>query len=159
AAAHRHRREQPVQVLVGHSAAVLTLAGELAAIVLRQCAGIRLERLYADAITHRWAAAPHLGDQLVDGAQFLECRPIGVALAPAGSRLQPDGERLREVLSRVRLRVPLSQMMHVAAAARSGLVPRGILERGGTEDLAPALAAAEPIRVVERMPCFVAQDA
>src|SRR5579883_1629460 len=49
--------------------------------------------------------------------------------------------------------------MHVAAAAGPCLVARGILQRRGSEDLAPALAAPQPVGVVERMACLVAQDA
>src|SRR5690242_16748181 len=127
--------------------------------MLGQRAGIRLERLYAQAIAHRWAAPSYLRHQLIDDAQLLESRPVGVALAPPGSRLQPYRECLREVLRRMGLRIPFAQVMHVTAAAGPCLVPRGILQGGGTEDLAPALAAAKPVGVVERVTRLVAQDA
>src|SRR5579872_6368279 len=45
AAAHRLRGKQPVQILVGQSAAVMALASELATVMLRQRAGVRLEGL------------------------------------------------------------------------------------------------------------------
>src|SRR5215469_12004987 len=85
-ASRRGRRgKQPVQEFIGQAAPVVALPGELAPIVLGQGAGIRLDGLYAGAVAHRRASPPYLRKQLLDGAQFLECRPIGVALAPAGS--------------------------------------------------------------------------
>src|SRR5581483_4771380 len=149
--ASRPRREQTVQVLVGQAAAVVALPGELAAVMLGQCARIRLDGLYPGAIAHRRTASPYPVEELVDGAQLLERRPVGVALAPAGPRRQPDGEGFCEVLGRVRLRIPLPEVVDVTAATRSRLVAGGVLEGRGSEDLPPALSGTQAVCVVEGM--------
>src|SRR5262249_31787411 len=70
-----------------------------------------------------------------------------------------DRERLGEILGRVRLRVPLTEVVYVTAASGARLITRRVLQRRRTKHLAPALTPPQPIGVVECVPGFVAQDA
>ena len=59
----------------------------------------------------------------------------------------------------MRLRVPLAEMMHVAAAAGAGLVMRRVLKRRRAEYFAPAFAPAQAIGVIECVASLVTQNA
>ncbi len=99
-----------------------------------------------------------LGGQLRHVLELALGRPRGVAAPPGGFGLQPDREGLGKVLGRVRLRVPLAQVLHVVAAGGPGAILRGVAARGVAKQGAPACAAAQAVRRVEGMAGLVAQD-
>src|SRR4029077_19726761 len=72
--------------------------------------------------------------QFIDVFEFLERLPARVTLAPVESRCEPDGEGLREIFIRMRLRVPIVEMRDVTAAERARPVSiRRLLARRVTE--------------------------
>ena len=77
----------------------------------------------------------------------------------AESRLEPHRERLGEILGGMGLRIPRTEVLHEAAAARTRPVGVRIGERCRPENLAPAAAAPQPIGRVDRVARLVAQDA
>src|SRR6185312_4950013 len=156
---HAFRAENLAQEVIRQTAAIDAVARELLAIVIRERAGVALDGLDAGAIAHGRASPADAGHELIDEAQFVECRPADVGAAPVRIRLQPHREGLREVFRRMRLRVPLAEVMHVAAAARPGAIPMGIRQRCRPEHVTPALATPQAIGIVERVPGLVTQDA
>ena len=90
--------------------------------------------------------------------QLLERRPVGVARPPVGVRVQPDRERLGEVLVGMALRVPAVEMQHEALAVRLRRVVVGILHVGRAEHLLPPPPLPQLVGVVDGVPGLVAQD-
>src|SRR2546429_5361576 len=68
-------------------------------------------------------------------------RPPRSSLFPYPTLFRSHGERFGEVLARMRLCVPLAQVMHVAAAPGACPVARRIRERGGGPNPPPPPAA------------------
>ena len=138
----------------------LAVVGELAAIVLRQRARVGIDGLDAGAVAHRRRARRARSPSAhrrrsacgtpASPRSACASRTCGVSHTAKVSAKSSVG---------MRLRVPLAQVMHVAAAAGARAVARRVRQRGRTEHLAPALAAAQPIGVVERVAGLVAQDA
>src|ERR1700761_6511152 len=151
--------ENSVQQLVGHAAAIAVIVCEPAPVVLGECPSVEIERLDADLVAHRRALTAPTCDQFFDGVEFVECRPVRIAAPPIGLRLQPDGKCLGEVFGRMGLRVPLTEVVHIAAATGTGAVGGGGLQKSGGEGLAPPLAASQPISVVHGMASLVPQNA
>ena len=85
-------------------------------------------------------------------------RPAGVARRPVGARVEPDGERLREIFVGMALRVPVIEMLDEALAVRLRRVVLGIRRRRAAEQPAPRRPPAQVVRVVDRVAGFVAQD-
>ena len=73
-------------------------------------------------------------------------------------RLQPNRKSLSKVFSRVRLRVPLAQVLHMVAAGRPRAILRRIASRGMTKQRTPARAPPQSIRGINGVTGFVAQD-
>src|SRR6202030_4365970 len=114
--------EDPLEQLVGKSEPDLPVVGELAPVVLREGAGVFIDRLDPQAITDRRALAADARHELFHDTQLVESGPFRVALAPIGFGLQPYREGLREILCWMRLRVPLAEVMHIPTTSRAGLV-------------------------------------
>src|SRR5262249_19479705 len=138
------QREGTLQQLIGEATADETVTGELAAIVLREGAGGVFEGADAQAVAPRRTVAAHVRDELIDRLQLVECRPVRVVLAPAGLRCEPHCEGLSEILGRMRLGIPLAEMMHVAAATGTRAVASRVRARGRPEHLAPAPPPSQP---------------
>ncbi len=97
--------------------------------------------------------------QCIDVLEFLQCRPAGIVAAPARLRLQPDGERLGEVLRRMALRIPVPEVQYVAPAAGTRRISVGVGCRRTAEYAPPAGPAPEPVGIVDRMAGLVTHDA
>src|SRR6185437_5995694 len=87
--------------LIGNTRTRRAIVRELAAVVLRQCSRVEVDRLDASSVADRCPGSAHSRYQLIHSVELLEGRPSGIASTPARSRHQPDGECLREILSRV----------------------------------------------------------
>src|SRR5437870_4070249 len=104
-------------------------------------------------------SAGDLVHDFVDVFNFPQRRPAAITPAPVRTRLQPNGERFGEVLSRVRLRVPRLEVEYVSAAVWLGPIRFGIALREGAECQPPSSLEVQTKRIVDRMAGFVTQDA
>src|SRR5262249_31448731 len=82
----------------------------------------------------------------------------GVARAPVRARAQPHRKGLGEILVGVALRVPEAQMLDEIPAGRIRPVIARIALRGGTEQLLPAAAALQRMRVLHPGAGLVTKD-
>ena len=108
---------------------------------------------------HQHLLAGEVLHQGVHVLQLLQRRPVGVAGAPVGRRVQPDRERLGEVLVGMALRVPAVEMQHEALAVRLRVVILRIRLVRRAEDLLAPAALPQLVGVVDGVAGFVAQDA
>src|SRR6185369_6325131 len=92
-----------------------------------------------------------LRHELVDVLELLRRRPAGVAAPPAGARREPDGERLREVLVGMGLRVRGLEVDDVAPAVGLRRVVLRIALRRAPEARAPVAPAPQAEGVVDGM--------
>ena len=153
------RGEDPFEQVIGDGAAIHAVATQFAAIVIGQRVRVLAQRLDHFAIANRRPLAAHAFKQLVDELELVERRPLRIGAAPRGIRLEPDRKGFGKVFAGMRLRVPLAEVLHVAAAAGTRSIGIRIRQRGRAEDFAPALAAAQAISRVDGMAGFVTQDA
>ena len=155
----RRLGEQPPQVAIVEVRVFEAVVRALAIVVLAQRllqAGQRRQLAARDA-TRR--PAGELLHQLVHVLELLQGRPVGVALAPLRVRLQPDGERFREVLVGMTLRVPGVQVQDEALAVGLRRVVLGILCGRRPEQLQPLAPPVQRIGVVDGVARLVAEDA
>src|SRR5260370_39130462 len=76
-----------------------------------------------------------------------------------GLRIEPDGERFREVFVGMALRVPVIQMVDEALAVRLWRVVLGIGGRWHAEQTPSRRPSPEPIGVVDRVAGLMPEDA
>ena len=75
--------------------------------------------------------------EAVDVLQLAHRTPAGVAGLPVRMRVEPDRERLGEILVRMALRVPTAEVLHVLFAAWIGAVMIGIRFARAAEQALP----------------------
>src|SRR5688572_2817741 len=135
------------------------VAGALAPVVLAERALVVAERLDQLLVAHDRLHTADVRHQLVDVFQLAQRRPALVLATPAGARLQPDGERLGEVLGRMALRVPVTEVQHEVAARGPRTIDVRVRARSLAERAPPLFAPADPVGVVERVGYLVTQNA
>src|SRR4051812_9148025 len=79
------------------------------------------------------------GEEPFDVGELVERFPTLIAETPAGfGRAETDGEGLSEIFVRVRLRIPIAEMLHVTFRIRTGPITFGRrFGIGFTEQLPP----------------------
>jgi len=128
-------------------------------VVLAEGARRLREREWTLARGHRGADVLQVVHQRVDIRKLGERdRPFSVARAPARSRAQPHRERLRKILIGMTLRIPTRKMSNEARAATVRAVAIGIRGARCAEERAPARAAMQPVRVLNRVSGLVPHD-
>src|SRR5690606_24099335 len=130
----------------------------LPAVVLFQCAGILGDRLDDLSIVDEWALTADLAHEPIDVLELRERRPPLILTPPFRLRLHPHGERFREILCRMALGIPMPEMQHIVTACRAHAIDIRVRKRSLAERLPPVLTPTQSVRIVERMPDFVAQD-
>src|SRR5688572_25533068 len=148
--------EEALQLTIVDSGVADRIAGTLLGIVLPQSLFEPRQGIDAGLRLHLGLRAGEVRHQLVHVLELAERRPSRVPLPPAPSRLEPDREGLGEVLVRVRLRVPEVEVQHEALARWPWPVEVRIPLRGLPEELLPAPAALELVRVLDGVPRLVA---
>src|SRR5581483_5832550 len=118
----------------------------------------RTQRQYFAAVAQPRRLRADFFHQPVDIFELLERGPAAIALAPVGVRLEPHRERLRPVLVRMRLRVPVAEVQHEALAVGSRHVGVGVARARAAEVALPVAPPVQLIGVQERVPGFVAQQ-
>ena len=146
------RREHLEQQFVRSGAARQSVTRELVFIVLAQRAGLVRHLLDGAALRNPRLGACELPHQAVYEFQFSISWPTDVVAAPSGARLEPDRECFGKIFRGVRLRIPCSQMLNEAPAARTWSVGVWIRQRCGTESFTPGFHAPQLIGRIDGMP-------
>ena len=119
-------REQLAQVVVEELGPLAGVTQSLLSVVRAQRELQAAERFGLFAAADDRSSSGDLGHQPIDVLELAQRRPALVSLAPARPGRQPDGEGLGEVLGRVRLGVPVVEVLDVASAVGAGLVVIGV---------------------------------
>ena len=135
--------EQPAQIAIVEVRVLDAVVAALPLVVRAQRLAQLVERLDLRRVVTSIGLPASSRHQRVHVLELLERRPVGVARAPVGLRVQPDGERLGEVLVGMALRVPAVEVQDEALAVRlRRVVVRDTACRTARRAAAGAAAAA-----------------
>src|SRR5690606_40601380 len=118
---------------------------ELAAIMCAQSLPVFRDRLDQPAIAPARRPLRDLLHQAIDILELPERGPARVVAAPARARLQPDGKCFGEILGRVALRIPVTEMQDIAAAPGARRVIGWVALRRRAEHGAPVTPVAQAV--------------
>src|SRR5512140_281242 len=128
-------------------------------VVLRESLGESADRLHSlSGFDQRWLVGD-LAHQLVDVLELSKCWPASIAFLPFAARPKPDSECLREIFIGMTLRIPETQVLHVALARRVGTIVLGIALGRFAEKTLPFATPLQLVAVLNRVSRLVPHDA
>ena len=104
--------EQPLQIAIVGFRRIEGVESQLLPVVFGERVGQLAERFDPFSPGEQRSLIGDFGHQIVNEFKFLQYRPAGVAHTPVRAGPEPDRKRFGEILVRVALCVPESQMLN-----------------------------------------------